>query len=168
MNDPIELLKGIYPSLTNGDKAAAKGVKEAVLEMQAHIADLESALARQPLPEAPASITVKVVDPASQFDYLVTVREARAGIALIGRIPEISAALMELGLVAMDAYSDGRRAERQEGKSAGGNGGVPNCPDGHGPMKASTKVDGEFYCSHSVGVHPQTQKKLYCMHKARG
>lgn len=160
MTDPIKKLAEIYPTLENGHKAAAREVKASIEEMQGRIADLESTLSRQPLPEAPASITVKVVDPANQFEYLVTVREAQAGLALIGFIPEISAELMGLGLV---AFLDSRRPAT----SPAATGGVPNCPDGHGPMKASTKVDGEFYCSHSVGVHPQTQKKLYCMHKAK-
>jgi hypothetical protein len=173
MTDPVELLRQLYPLLDNGQKTAAKEAKEYILEMRSTIADLESTIARQPLPEAPASITVKVVDPLTQFEYLVTVREARAGLALIGRIPDISAALTGLGLVATDSRGAGGQGGRGEKNSFSpapphpGSPAIPNCPDGHGAMKASTKVEGEFYCSAVVGTHPQTGKKLYCTHKAR-
>lgn len=165
MTDPIEKLAEIYPTLENGQKAAAREVKEAVLEMRATIADLESTLGHQPLPEAGASLTAKVVDKNTQIEWLVTVRDTGRAKLLISAMPLINEWLAEQGLIAMDIYIDSRKAERQLPAPTAASG-IPNCPDGHGPMEPSTKVIGQWYCKKSVGVHPQTGKKLYCTHKA--
>lgn len=116
MTDPVELLRELYPKLDNGQKQAAKEAKEAILEMQGRIADLESTLARQ-LPEAPVSMTAKVIHAATQIEWLVTVRDATAARVLISAMPVINEALKDQGLIAFDAYVDGRRAERQESKA---------------------------------------------------
>lgn len=113
MSDPLDLLRTMYPRLENGDKAAAKEVVDHIHAMQAHIADLESTLSRQPLPEAPASATVKVVDPASQMEWLLTFRFHTED-QLIESVARISGKLPALGVVGFDAYVDSRRAERAE------------------------------------------------------
>lgn len=111
MTDPIQKLADIYPTLENGHKAKAREVKAAIEEMQARIADLESSLSRQPLPEAPASATVKVVDPGNQAEWLLTFRFHTEDELLAG-VARISGKLPALGVVGFDAYVDGRRAER--------------------------------------------------------
>lgn len=116
MSDPLDLLRTMYPRLENGDKASAKEVVEHIHAMQAHIADLESTLSRQPLPEAPASATVKVVDPASQMEWLLTFRFHTED-QLIESVARISGKLPALGVVGFDAYVDSRRAERAENKA---------------------------------------------------
>lgn len=116
MSDPIKKLAEIYPTLENGHKAAAREVKAAIEEMQAELTDLKSSLDRQPLPEAPASATVKVVDPASQMEWLLTFRFHTED-QLIESVARISGKLPALGVVGFDAYVDGRRAERDASKA---------------------------------------------------
>jgi hypothetical protein len=164
--DPIELLRELYPKLDNGYKSKVEQAVNSIKDMQGELTDLKSTLSRQPLPEAGASLTAKVVDKNTQIEWLVTVREAARAKLLISAMPLINEWLAEQGLIAMDIYIDSRKAERGNAPAVAGS--IPMCPDGHGAMKASTKVDGEFYCSHVVGNHPQTGKKLYCTHKAKG
>lgn len=111
---PIETLREVYPLLDNGHKET---FATAVKELQAQLSDLQSSLARQ-LPEAPASATAKVVDPQTQIEWLVTVRDPAAARLLIRELPAMNAALTEAGLIAFDAYVDQRRSERENG---GGN-----------------------------------------------
>lgn len=117
MSDPLELLRGIYPRLENGDKKTLSTAVAAINEQLAELADLRSSLDRQPLPEAPASMTAKVVHADTQIEWLVTVREARAARLLISAMPMINEVLAEQGLIAMDIYIDSRRVERQESKA---------------------------------------------------
>lgn len=160
MSDPLDLLRTMYPRLENGDKAAAKEIKDHILSMQAHIADLESTLSHQPLPEAPASATVKVVDPASQMEWLLTFRFHTED-QLIESVARISGKLPALGVVGFDAYVDSRRAER--GQLAGGSNRElpapgPQAPAGLSPvshggtltfkaesLEKSTKGDKTYY-----------------------
>lgn len=118
MNDPIKKLADIYDALENGQKAVVRDVKVNILQMQDTIRDLESTLARQPLPEAPASATAKVVDPATQTEWLLTFRFHTEDELLEG-VARITGKLPALGVVGFDAYVDERRAERT---GAGGQG----------------------------------------------
>lgn len=119
MSDPIAKLAEIFPNLENGQKLVIKDVKESILEMQVRIADLESTLERGPQPEALASLSAKVVDPATQIEWQVTVRDGGPArlLLLISAMPIINEALSGQGLIAFDAYVDGRRAERESNKA---------------------------------------------------
>lgn len=110
--DPVELLKNVYNRLPNGEKVIVTEAATLVKDMQAELADLKSSLERQPLPEAPVSMTAKVVHAATQIEWLVTVREVQAARLLISAMPVINEALAEQGLIAFDSYVDSRRAER--------------------------------------------------------
>lgn len=115
MIDPIQKLADIYPDLKNGHQATAREVKEAILDMQGRIADLESTLERGPQPEALASLSARVVDPITQIEWQVTVRDGGPArlCLLISAMPVINESLAGQGLIAFDAYVDGRRAFRQ-------------------------------------------------------
>lgn len=119
MTDPVELLRELYPKLDNGQKQAAKEAKEAILDMQGRIADLSATLERGPQPEALASLSARVVDPTTQIEWLVTVRDGGPArlCLLISAMPVINESLAGQGLIALDAYVDGRRAERQGEKA---------------------------------------------------
>lgn len=153
MSDPLELLRSIYPRLENGDKAAAKEVKDAILSMQAHIADLESSLSRQPLPEAPTSATVKVVDPASQMEWLLTFRFHTED-QLIESVARISGKLPALGVVGFDAYVDSRRAERAESKT------LP-APTGVTPTKPQLPSDALTFKAENLVKSTEGDKTYY-------
>lgn len=116
MIDPIKKLADIYDALENGQKAVVRDVKVNILQMQDTIRDLESTLARQPLPEAPASATAKVIDPATQTEWLLTFRFHTEDELLEG-VARITGKLPALGVVGFDSYVDSRRAERDAGKA---------------------------------------------------
>jgi hypothetical protein len=69
-----------------------------------------------PLPEAPASATAKVVNPATQMEWLVTTRAHTLG-EVLERMPVIEKWMIDHGYVSFDAYVDQRRVERGETKS---------------------------------------------------
>lgn len=103
--------------------------------------------------EAPASINLR-------FDYRganiqLTLRDV-SGAALLTKLDPILDYLEKIGAT-LPAASGGATPVASPG--------TPVCPDGHGPMKASIKKPGSFFCSAVVGTHPQTGKKLYCTHK---
>ena len=175
--DPIELLRQIAPALANGQKDTLKQAAELVKQLQAEHADLQTALARQPLPEAPASATAKVIDPVSQMEWLVTVREPAAARLLIRELGAMSAALVEAGFIGFDAYVDQRRAERaaplvesqvapagyfQVGQVDPGT--PPTCPVHNRQMKPGR--NGGFYCSAKLLDDGGDGKPVYCKQKA--
>ena len=165
--DPIELLRQLAPAVQNGNRDTLKQAAELVKALQADHADLQSALARQPMPEAPASATVKVIDPATQMEWLVTVREPAAARLLIRSLGEMSATLAEAGLIGFDAYVDQRRAERAtplvESQVVDYTA-PPNCPAHNRPMKQSQR--GGWYCTAKIADNDGTGKPVYCKQKA--
>lgn len=170
--DPIELLRTIAPALQNGHKETLKQAAELVKKLQAERDELRQALSAKPLPEATASVNFKMVHTITQAEGLFTLR-GHTDAELQERLQRRISSLVDSGWIAFDAYVDQRRAEREANAPPPvamlpANGGPPLCPDGHGPMKASTKAAGEWFCSHVVGTHPQTGKKLYCTHKVKG
>lgn len=121
--------------------------------------------AAQPVPTAPAQNDFTEA-PASinlRFDYRganiqLTLRES-SGLVLLNKLDVVMDHLENRGAVFSGQRSGGNAGAA--GESAAG----PVCPDGHGPMKPSTKKPGEYFCPATVGNHPQTGKKLYCAHK---
>lgn len=106
--------------------------------------------------EAPASLTLKI-SYRGFSDVLFTLR-ADSGLELLGKLDAVIDKLEAIGATP---------GQRGHGPAPVGNGGGRMCPDGHGPMKESTKKPGEYYCPAVVGTHPQTGKKLYCTHKSK-
>jgi hypothetical protein len=103
--------------------------------------------------EAPASINLK-------FDYRganiqLTLRDT-SGSALLAKIDPVLDHLEKMGATFTSPAGGARTVAAP---------GTPNCPDGHGPMRESSKKPGSYYCPAAVGTHPQTGKKLYCTHK---
>jgi hypothetical protein len=107
-------------------------------------------------------VTLKVFD-ANGFDEYYTVRASTVN-ELMQNVKLFKAWLLEQGYTPQQANGNGHaNGNGANGGAAGGSG--PMCPDGHGPMKQSTKKPGSWYCPASVGTHPQTGKNLYCTHK---
>jgi hypothetical protein len=175
--DPIELLRQLAPTLQNGHKEILKQAAELVKQLQAEHADLQTALARQPLPEAPASATAKVIDPISQMEWLITVREPAAARLLIRELGAMSAALADAGFIGFDAYVDQRRAERAAPlvesqvidypstlPGVAGQAAPPTCPTHNRQMKPGK--NGGWYCSAKIAENDGTGKPVYCKQKA--
>lgn len=102
--------------------------------------------------EAPASITFKIS--YRGFDDVLFTLRAGSGLELLAKIdPAIDK------LESMGATPAHRGSARTNGNGAG-----PACPDGHGPMKASTKKAGSFYCP--AAIAESAGKKIYCQQKA--
>lgn len=161
--DPIELLKTVYPQLDNGTKKAVAEAAEIVKEIKAELADLQSAIARQPLPEAPASATVKVVDQSTQMEWLVTVRDPAYARLLIRELGDISALLNEVGFIAsIDSRGAGRQSAATAPDSAPTT--APMCPTHNRPMKQSQR--GGWYCTAKIVEDGGDGKPVYCKQKA--
>lgn len=111
----IEKLRELYKKVSNGDKETVAGIAKEVEAMQAELTNLEQAAGDMPLPEAPASATVKIVQQGTQLEYLFTIRSHNP-IQLLRSLPELGRQINEAGFVAMDTYVDQRRAERGEAK----------------------------------------------------
>lgn len=167
MSDLIELLRVIYKKLDNGDKETIKKVVSHIEETTSQLSDLQASIQRHPLPEAPTSGTIKVVDPATQFEWLLSFRYHTED-ELIGSVPRLSAKLTNAGLIGFDAYVDQRRAERgqdtQENKAQSNNGNPPMCPTHNKPMKAGQR--GGWYCPTRIADDDGTGKPVYCKQKA--
>lgn len=112
----IEKLRELYKKVSNGDKELIAGIAKEVEAMQAELTSLEQAAGDMPLPEAPASAAVKIVEQATQLEWLFTIRSHNP-LDLLRTLPEVGRQINEAGFVAMDAYVDQRRAERGETKS---------------------------------------------------
>lgn len=84
------------------------------------------------LPEAAFSATVKIVNPKTQFEWLVTTRadSAKEGLPRLAMVEDWAE---KNGYLSFDAYVDQRRADRGETKAS--NGATP--PKGTPPTKAS-------------------------------
>jgi len=112
MEELLQKLREIYPTLANGQK-------EAITEAVNTLKNLDKQIRenRQSLPEAPASATVKVVNTTTQMEWLVTVR-GYTRYELLQEIAETSKHLADAGFIAFDAYVDQRRAERDTERSS--------------------------------------------------
>jgi hypothetical protein len=179
MSDAVELLRGVYPDLTDEQKGKVARVVEIVKEAQARTESLRDANLElknaldSAFPEAPASATVKVVEKSTQLEWLVTARVSTAALMLIDELPGIGGRLLENGFIALDAYIDQRRAERQQDQApppvapaaVGGNGDSGRLCSTHGtPMRPSKHGSG-FYCPQVVAPDDGTGKPVYCKQK---
>lgn len=117
ISELLDKLRAIYGDLNPAHKEIFSEVANTLKNLDTQVQALQAA-ADNPLPEAPASATAKVVNPETQAEWLVTVREVNAGKLLIGGLPDVEKELLRQGYIAMDDYIDQRRAERQNGTQA--------------------------------------------------
>lgn len=124
MSNIVDFLREVYKTLENEEvKAKLAETVETIKFLQVENKQLGEQVAQTPLPEAPASATVKVVNPKTQMEWFFTVR-GHSQISLLDQIETIEAALIKRGYTALDAYIDQRRDERNGGQhEANGNGG---------------------------------------------
>jgi hypothetical protein len=112
----------------------------------------------------PVSVTVNAEKNASlnlRFDYRggnfqLTLRDDN-GTALLDKIDAVLDRLERMGAT----LNAGGAATRPSQVAPAG---TPSCPDGHGPMKASDKKPGTFYCPHVIAE--SAGKKIYCQQKS--
>lgn len=103
--------------------------------------------------EAPASLNLR-------FDYRgatgiqLTLRDVTGG-ALLTKLDSVLNHLEKIGAT----FAPAAAARPSQVAPAG----TPVCPDGHGPMKASTKKEGQFFCPHVIAE--SAGKKIYCQQK---
>lgn len=122
-----------------------------------------SAGAPTPLPEAPASVSFRYLDRRG-FEVQLTLRHTD-GLTLLKRLDAALDHLLGNGATPITgsrpAVSNGTQAAQVA------QGEAPLCPTHNKPMKQSKHGNG-WYCPEKVGVHPQTQKPLYCIQKVGG
>lgn len=104
--------------------------------------------------EAPASLNLR-------FDYRgatglqLTLRDVN-GSTLLDKLDAVLDRLERMGAT-FNAPAPARASQVAPA-------GTPMCPDGHGPMKESTKKAGTFFCPHVIAE--SAGKKIYCQQKA--
>lgn len=126
------------------------------------------------LPEAGFSATVRIVNPANQFEWLVTTRAETAKDGL-PRLALVEKWATDNGYLSLDAYVDQRKAERAAAAPANSNqpqngnghddqdGRPPVCPIHNRVMKPSQH--GGWYCTAKIAADDGTGKPVYCKHK---
>lgn len=119
-------------------------------------------MTNQNLPESPVSATVKLHG-VGGADVLLTIRDGATVESAQTLIDTLAGAMK----YAKDKYGLTPQANGNGHATNGatnGNGAGPVCPEGHGPMKASTKKAGSFYCP--AVITESAGKKVYCQQKA--
>lgn len=102
--------------------------------------------------EAPASATVKAVDPGG-FEWLLTVRSDTTR-ELIDRAAVLSTWLADHG------WQPATRSARAQLAQAGDTGEPPSCPTHNRPMQRGKR--GDWYCPVKVADDDGTGKPVYC------
>jgi hypothetical protein len=144
-------------------RAAGQQALEEWMDMEDKIADdraqevFENAQVQGSLPEAPVSANVRAVSPKG-YSWQFTVRtfdETERGIT---KMLATRARLEDFFEGNGWSPTGGTVAQRAPAASN-----APACPD-HGPMRESNREG--WYCPKSVGEHPQTGDKIYCLWRA--
>jgi len=131
--DTIAILRELYKEIPEGETKKREQLREvanAFENLQSQNEDLATKVEAFPLPEAPASATVKVVNTHTQMEWLFTVR-SHDHHSLLATMPDVEKFLLAFGYASFDAYVDRRRAER--GENNGKSNSSPVAP----PMAAS-------------------------------
>lgn len=110
MEAALNILRQLHKELENGGQVK---LVEAVDVIKAETADMSARLAAAPLPESGGSANVKVVNPKTKMEFLVTFRHHNPFV-LIDTLPLIERAIMAVGYVAFDEYVDMRRSQREQ------------------------------------------------------
>ena len=113
MNELLSKLRAAYAAADNGHKEA---ITEAVNELKNQAAELETLRSANPLPEAPASVNLKIADDGT-YDVWFTFR-GHSREALADGIPEMVKRLQGVGIIASDEALAQRRAERENTRAA--------------------------------------------------
>ncbi len=108
-----------------------------------------------PLPEAPASATMKI--DVEGYEVLFTMRDHDAG-ALMVRLQKMVGWLQQQGIAPVTNSKGGRKSKSQY-VEVPANGAPPVCPQHQAPMKASQY--GGYYCTR------KDEKGEYCSYKAK-
>jgi len=122
----------------------------------------EILMAKEELYEAPASATVRITSP-NGYGWLFTIRDFRAN-ELFEKMKVIEGIFSGAGYYA-EGHGYTATSSPQAATAPPQAATAPVCPD-HGPMKASKHESGGWYCPKSVGNHPQTGDKIYCLYRA--
>ena len=109
----LELLRKFYKSATPEVQAEIKQAAKEVESLAAQSLEQAELLSQTPLPDAPFSVSLKVVDPDTKFEYLVSIR-SHFPTEMISKLKTYGQRLHDAGFIALDEYIDRRRSERAE------------------------------------------------------
>ncbi|MCZ7568908.1 MAG: hypothetical protein M5U01_10025 [Ardenticatenaceae bacterium] len=112
-----------------------------------------------PLPEAPASATLRVH--LRGYDLLLTLRD-HSGLALLEKVTAAIDHLERLGATPAPTHDAGRAGSGSP-QAAGAGGAAPRCPTHGREMKPARR--GGWFCPARIADDDGSGKPAYCRHK---